>query len=59
MTGQRVVAGGTVVLLILAATFLAGVRFGGAQAGNREGAFVAAQDGSRWVVGNGQRHRID
>src|SRR5438552_2311802 len=48
-----------VLLIIALAGVLADVRWGAAQSGIRDGAFVVAQDGSRWVVGNGTRSRID
>jgi hypothetical protein len=52
--------GKVLLILVLAAGGMAATaRWGAAQPSIRQGAFVVAQDGSRWVVGNGQRHRVD
>lgn len=49
----------TLVLGLVALVSLgAGARWAASQASFQEGSFVTAQDGSRWVVGNGQKHRV-
>src|SRR5688500_7224589 len=46
---------------VLAAVLLlaGGAQWVASQAPFRSGAFVAGQDGSRWIVGNGERLRIN
>lgn len=47
------------VLSTVVAAAFGGVQWVGSQGALREGAFVIAQDGSRWVVSGGQKHRIE
>jgi hypothetical protein len=47
-----------VLSTVIAAAF-GGMQWAGSQGALRDGAFVVAQDGSRWVVSGGQKHRIE
>jgi hypothetical protein len=58
MISRRWIGLGVAVALVAMVSALGGARWAESQATFPEGAFVAGQDGSHWVVGGGARYRI-